>query len=78
MTEYASGLKGELDYFEEEAEYDAVVGVPALSGVICPVCDSGEIHQPMQTMDMPMIAECIHCGLVEPVDEFSFSDAEQG
>lgn len=28
----------------------------------CPQCGSGEVYQPMQTMDMPMNLSCLRCG----------------
>ena len=39
-------------------------------GVICPVCGSGEIYQPMQAMDMPMLLRCLRCGTMQPSSDF--------
>lgn len=39
-----------------------VVHAQAIPQTTCPRCGSGEVHQPMQTMDMPMRWECLRCG----------------
>lgn len=44
---------------------------PVRSGACCPQCGSGEIWQPMQTMDMPMYCGCLRCGEHAPSSEFT-------
>jgi len=39
-----------------------VVRLPAVSGVTCDVCGSGEVTQPPQTLNMPMWQRCLRCG----------------
>lgn len=62
---------GEVDldasYFRD-TEY--VVHFFVRTGLTCPRCGSGEVWQPGQTMDMPMIDACLRCGLHAPVSDF--------
>lgn len=57
----AHGLKGELDWLEQ-SKYDNPYRCPAIARCSCPQCGSGEVWQPMQTLDMPMMLECLRCG----------------
>lgn len=41
---------------------------------ICPKCGSGEVYQPMQTMDMPMKLSCLRCGNHAPSNDFNHTD----
>lgn len=45
-----------------DTEY--VVRYKVREGVVCPECESGEVYQPMQAMDMPMLLECLRCGFI--------------
>lgn len=45
-------------------------------GVTCHECGSGEVYQPLQTMDMPMKLYCLNCGLVAPSGEFRRSEVD--
>lgn len=47
-------------HFHRENDY--VLPYNVIPGTTCEQCGSGEVHQPMQTMDLPMWVECLRCG----------------
>lgn len=55
---------------EQVTEMGYVLRLYVEPGKVCPVCGSGEIHQPMQTMDMPMWQKCLRCGRQATSDEW--------
>lgn len=40
-------------------------------GLTCPRCRTGEVWQPGQTLDTPMIFRCLRCGLSDPAATFT-------
>lgn len=65
--EYGGPVDSEVSYFRN-------AGVPisfsVIGGVSCHKCGSDEVYQPMQTMDMPMLYDCLKCGVTAPTSEF--------
>lgn len=49
---------------------DALVRYHVLEGVTCHQCGSGEVYQPAQAMDMPMVLSCLRCGTTAPSSDF--------
>ena len=60
-------MKPNIDFLSERGH---ILRIPVLDGVTCPQCGSGEVYQPMQTMNMPMRLTCLRCGLDQPLGEF--------
>lgn len=60
-------VNSDVSYFRDT---DAVIRYPVIQGVSCHQCGSGEVYQPMQTADMPMIYRCLWCGEVAPTRDF--------
>lgn len=56
-------MRIDVQHFRDEQH---IVHANVKRGAICPQCGSGEVYQPGQTMNMPMIWKCLRCGLSEP------------
>lgn len=68
ITDDAGGpVHTDVSYFRD-TEY--LVYFTVCSGVTCHQCGSGEVYQPMQTLDMPMNLRCLSCGAIEPSGNF--------
>ena len=47
-----------------------VLRYTVLSSFACNRCNSEEVYQPAQTLDMPMKVKCLRCGEMAPRGEF--------
>jgi Zn ribbon nucleic-acid-binding protein len=52
-------MQSDVQYARDEP---CLIRYTALDGITCPQCESGEVHQPMQTCDLPVYYCCLRCG----------------
>jgi len=63
--------KQDIEWHDENG---FVCGLPAEEGCICPICNSGEVNYPAQTMDAPAIIWCLNCNYHAAHKEFKIND----
>jgi DNA-directed RNA polymerase subunit RPC12/RpoP len=63
-------VDSEVSYFRNAG---VPIRFPVINGVRCHRCGSPEVYQPMQTMDMPMLYDCLKCGKKSPASRFNSS-----
>jgi len=64
-------MRDEILFFQDREGRARAAVTP---GVTCSMCGSGEVYQPLQTMDIPMTMECLNCGKTAPTKEFDWID----
>lgn len=63
-------VDSDVSYFRDA---DGLIYYAVREYVTCHTCGSGEVYQPMQAMDLPMLLQCLKCGVVAPTDVFKHS-----